>query len=230
MLDINPRPRGRPRRATIPSAPTTGSGERWANSLLSQSEQFELKRRSVILEAGREIGKRGFAGTSLDDVARTLNVTKPALYYYIKNKHEILFECHKLAFEYGERSRAHALSLGGSRLDVLGNFFQHYITSLIDELGGGAVMTEHHHLRPEDDRALQPMRDEFDHFLRQAISDGIKEGSIRDCDPKMAIFFIFGAIRGIHRWYKPGGQLSAAEIAGSFVDLIRHSLANGGGQ
>ncbi len=39
--------------------------------------------------------ERGFHATSLDDIAARLQVSKPTLYYYVKNKDEILLECVK---------------------------------------------------------------------------------------------------------------------------------------
>ena len=40
--------------------------------------------------------ERGYYKTSLDDIARMQNVTKPTLYYYIKNKEDILVKCEEL--------------------------------------------------------------------------------------------------------------------------------------
>jgi AcrR family transcriptional regulator len=197
---------------------------RWTGAVQSREEQFELKRRAVILAAGRAMAQRGFASTSLDDVAKTLNVTKPALYYYVRSKHEILFEYHKLAFELGARCRAEALAKGRTGLDKLLIYLRAYVTGLIEELGGGSAMTEYHHLTPEAQRELQPLRDEYDRFYRGLIAEGVRDGSIRAVDPKMTIFFVVGAVRGIHRWYDPAGPLRAAEIAEAFVDLVRAAL------
>jgi AcrR family transcriptional regulator len=197
---------------------------RWTGAVQSREEQFELKRRAVILAAGRAMAQRGFASTSLDDVARTLNVTKPALYYYVRSKHEILFEYHKLAFELGARCRAEALATGRSGLDKLLAYLRAYVTGLIEELGGGSAMTEYHHLSPEAQQELQPLRDEYDRFYRGLIAEGVRDGSIRNVDPKMTIFFVVGAVRGIHRWYDPQGPLAAGEIAAAFVDLVRAAL------
>src|ERR1700712_3185901 len=53
----------------------------------------EAKRDAVLLAGARLFAKTGFQGTSLDDIARSLAVTKPTLYHYIANKEEILFAC-----------------------------------------------------------------------------------------------------------------------------------------
>ena len=51
------------------------------------------KKDAVLLAGARLFTRQGFQGTSLDDIAKSLGVTKPTLYYYIANKEEILIEC-----------------------------------------------------------------------------------------------------------------------------------------
>ncbi len=63
-----------------------------------------VKRRAVIRESGRIFSRRGYHNTSLDDVAKALNVSKGTLYNYVQDKEDILFECHKLSLDIGERA------------------------------------------------------------------------------------------------------------------------------
>ena len=52
----------------------------------------EAKRHAVLQAAAQLFNERGFHATSLDDIATRLKVTKPTLYYYVKNKDEILLQ------------------------------------------------------------------------------------------------------------------------------------------
>ncbi len=76
----------------------------WNDTVQTRDQQFNLKRTALLKEAARAFSSQGYHATSLDDVAKTLGVTKPALYYYIKNKQEILFECHMLSQDLGDRA------------------------------------------------------------------------------------------------------------------------------
>ena len=78
----------------------------WNDTVQTRDQQFNLKRTALLKEAARAFSSQGYHATSLDDVAKTLGVTKPALYYYIKNKQEILFECHMLSGSRRSRVRA----------------------------------------------------------------------------------------------------------------------------
>ena len=49
--------------------------------------------------------------------------------------------------------------------------------------------------------------------LRSFIQEGIEDGSIAPCDPKIAAFSIAGALNWICMWYEPEGALSPEEIA-----------------
>src|SRR5579871_133915 len=99
--------------------------ERWNSLLPSRTEQQALKRQAVLEQAGRAFRRRGFHNTSLDDVAEELNIAKPTLYSYFKNKQEVLYECMKLAMDLGDISVEYARA-GKTGLEKLERFLTHY--------------------------------------------------------------------------------------------------------
>ena len=82
---------------------------KWNNAVDSRDEQYQLKKKAVILEAARAFGRRGAANVSLDEIAAALNVTKPALYYYFKNKQDLIYECHELTMQVGDEALQKAI-------------------------------------------------------------------------------------------------------------------------
>jgi len=67
-------------------------------------------------------------------------------------------------------------------------------------------------------------RDRFERGLRAYVREGIEDGSVAPCDPKLAIFVILGAMNWVPKWFKPSGvwkpdQLNAA-LAQMFERLI----------
>ena len=84
-----------------------------------REQQREAKRQAVLSTAAQMFNERGFHATSLDDIAARLHVTKPTLYYYVKNKDEILLACVqkglRLTLDGIEASRA----AGGNAVDQL---------------------------------------------------------------------------------------------------------------
>ena len=57
---------------------------------------------------------------------------------------------------------------------------------------------------------------------------GGTDGSIRGVDPKLAVFYFMGAVNWMTRWFRPDGELSGADIAAGFSDLLNESLRSRG--
>src|SRR3984893_8372917 len=103
------------RETTLPARPRRADA--WKDAGQSRDEQFAAKRSALIRKAARAFSARGFYNTSLDDIAAQLGVTKPALYYYVKSKEDILYACHVISNELGSEAMAYAENLKGSGLD-----------------------------------------------------------------------------------------------------------------
>ncbi len=71
----------------------------------SRRRARDEKREAVLRTAVQLFLEQGYHGTTLNDVAERLNITKPALYNYFRGKDEILYEC--WAIGTGARRRRH---------------------------------------------------------------------------------------------------------------------------
>jgi TetR/AcrR family transcriptional regulator len=198
--------------------------KRWNNLVKSQDEQYQLKRAAVITEAARAFGHRGYQNVSLDDIANSLNVTKPALYHYIKSKQELLCECHNLALDFGDKALEEGASSGKTGLQKLEIFITKYIAVFAGELAAPAMLQELDAMRPEDRKRIAARRRQFDAKLRELVQVGIADGTIAPCDPKLAVFWFMGAINGIPIWFSASGEYSGAKIAEIFVEFIVNGL------
>lgn len=195
---------------------------RWNNALSEVPNARELRKRALIVAAGRVFGSKGFHNTTLDDIAQALSVTKPALYRYIENKHEILFECHRMAVDMAEASMAEAQQSSTAPLKQLREFAALYIRKMTSELGTCVVLTEYYSMTPEHTEVIQRRRRVLDSQLRGLVRQAMEEGQIAPCDPKLAVFFFMGAINNINRWFTEGGPLTGEQIAQAFAD---HAIA-----
>src|ERR1700721_3915719 len=115
---------------------------KWANAVPSRAEQSDTKRKAIIREAARVFNRRGSHGTTLEDVAERLGVTKTALYRYVNNKNDLLFACHEeameIAFEHldgGERA-------GKTGLEKIQIAMSGYLRSMVRELGVPVLLLE----------------------------------------------------------------------------------------
>ncbi len=197
----------------------------WGNALPSRAERSELKRSSIILEAARSFNRTGFYGTSMADIAQRLGVTKAALYRYVPNKHDVLFACFNIAMDSSFASIERADKQGANGLEKVRIALRGYLEDLIGTLGHPVVLLEENALLPEQARAVIRRRDEAERRYRGFIKEGVEDGSIIPCDPKLAVFALMGAINWVPKWYRDDGDWSAAEVAESLVDMILRSIS-----
>lgn len=217
---VAPKPRARRPRAQAQPSPWPQAPER--------EQQREAKRNAVLSTAAQMFNERGFHATSLDDIAARLQVSKPTLYYYVKNKDEILLECVKkglhLILEGIEASR----QAGGNAVDQLRACMQVY-ADIVTQPFGMCIIRIGDEEVPEPNRTeLRRMKSEIDQAFRRLVAQGVQEGTLAPCDPKMTAFVIAGALSWIGRWYQSGGEYSAAQVAEQCIGTLMHGVLGQG--
>lgn len=178
-----------------------------------RERQREAKRNAVLQAAAQLFNERGFHATSLDDIAARLNVTKPTLYYYVKNKDEILLQCVgkglAMMLEGIDASRA----AGGKAIDQLMTCMQVYARIVTMDFGMCLIRVGDEQVPPESRKELRRLKSAIDQEFRRLVAEGVAEGSIQPCDPKITAFVIAGALSWIGRWYQSGGEYTAEQVA-----------------
>ena len=201
---------------------------RWGAAVPVPEEQYQAKRQALIRQAGMAFSRLGYHNTSLDDVAKALHVTKTALYYYVKDKNEILYECFNLALDIAEQAMAEAQARHGRAIDRIRGFIVRYIQVTNSELGDFAVVSEPlTSLHAPEREKIQKRKRSFDSKLRKWVAQAIADGDVADESPAVIVSFLMGAIIHIRKWYEPEGPLSVDEIAQRFARLISFGICAG---
>lgn len=198
---------------------TRATKARWGEATPTKAELHQRRREALFRTAARTFNELGFYNTTLDDLAGLLNVTKPALYHYIKDKEEILYECNRLAFLHVEDVLDEAASGSSSGMEKLRHFLNRYAELMTNDFGACLIRTGLQPLRAESRAKLRPLAVRLNDALRSIIAQGVADGSIRLCDPRMVANAIFGGFNGIANWFKEGGGLEPSEIASIYLDL-----------
>ncbi len=197
----------------------------WGDALPRRSELAELKRGSILREAAQSFNRSGFHGTSMGDIAKRLGVTKAALYRYVTNKHELLFESFNLAMDSSFANLDRGEKEGANGFEKLRIALYGYLTDLIGTLGHPVVLLEEGALIPEQSRAIIRRRDQAEKRYRDLIEQGMQDGSIAPCNPKLAVFALLGAVNWVPKWYREGGELSQEQLVEAFVNVIMRGIA-----
>ncbi len=184
----------------------------------------EVKREAVIRAAAHAFNRKGYHNTSLDDIAAALDVTKPTVYYYVTSKEQLLFECFVAGVEQIRTAFRTVKDLEVSARERLNGVLRHYGEAVASEFGWCMVRAEEQDLPPAMSSHIKALKSEIDQGIRRLIRDGIQDGSIHPCDPKMTAFALAGALNWIAHWYRENQSMTAAEIAGAFVTLFENGL------
>ena len=142
-------------------------------------EQMRAMKREAVLRAAAQIfNEKGFHATSLDDVAERLHITKPTLYYYVKNKDEILFECVSIGLKMLQDAIGQVAASGGSAYDKLVAAMQQYAQIVTMDFGMCVIRVGEDPLPVESQRKLRRFKAALDLEFRELIRQGQAEGSI----------------------------------------------------
>lgn len=185
-----------------------------------------IKRQAVLREAAASFNLRGYHGTSMNEIAASLGVTKAALYHYFPNKNMLLAGCFEHAMEAAFASLERGRREGRNGRERLVLTITGYITELLSELNCCVVLMEEHALEPNDRAKLVEERDRFERALRGLVREGIADGSIAPCDPKLAIFVILGAMNWVPKWFKPTGAWKPEQLTVALGQIFERALSS----
>jgi AcrR family transcriptional regulator len=184
------------------------------------------KREAILRTSVQLFLDDGYARTALNDIADKLKITKPALYHYFRNKEEILLECYRWGCLLIRESLDEISARGGAGLDKVSAFIRSYTEVIAVDFGRAVIRLDDGELSGEAQAEVRSYKREIDRRLRSFIQEGIDDGSIAPSDPKLAAFAIAGALNWISMWYRPGGALSAEQIAESYAAIFTSGLSN----
>jgi AcrR family transcriptional regulator len=185
----------------------------------------ELKREAVIKTAAHLFLEHGYQKTSMSLLAAQLKVTKPALYYYFRNKEELLVECYRSGIAEIENNLGSLSRDAGTGLARLRLYVHEYATVVLThEFGRCVAMIDDSELSAETRRGVRDLKRRVDASFRRLVAEGIEDGSIADCNPKLLSFAIAGAVNWAGTWYNPAGELSPEQIAQAFTAFLTGGL------
>ncbi len=180
-----------------------------------------LDRRVEILKsAAAAFRRRGYHGASVDEIASALQMTKGNLYYYFRNKEEILFACHDYSLDTLLALLAEVQSAPIQPDEKLRRLILAFIHIILDELQGTALTLDLQALSPLLLRRVIAKRDRFDRGMREIIQQGIDGGLFAPGDPKMIAFAMMGAVNWITKWFDPDGPMSSEQIGHAFAEYL----------
>ena len=189
----------------------------------------DVSRRQQIEDAASTLFReRGYAATSVRDIAQALDMQGGSLYAHVASKEDMLWSIVVRAAdgfnrEVGPIAEAESQP---AKVRLRGMIGAHVGVVTGAQKDAAVFLHEWRFLNPERRAQIGERRDNYEGLFRQVIADGVKTGEFQPVDPRLTAMAILSALNGIATWYRADGPLSAEDIADQHASLFLSGLAN----
>lgn len=193
----------------------------------AKPKKSELRREAILKHALALFDMHGFANTSLDDIARETGVKREAIYYYFKDRAEILLciirpQTHSLVD--GLQAVVKSDADGTTKLyEAIRNHLQRFDRHCLEMTISlrDVYLDDAKEVRREMDKVWR----QYESMWTQIVAEGQASGEFAQVgDPKMVAFAILGMCNWLARWYDPRKSVSVRELIETYFSMLAYGL------
>ncbi|GAA4232726.1 AcrR family transcriptional regulator [Streptosporangium album] len=177
----------------------------------------------IVTAAAKIFSQKGYAATSLQDIASAVGILKGSMYHYIKNKEDLLFELVRRALDVQMPVLVEEASAGArSAPERLRSFIRRWMGfSRAQRLWSRVAENEFSQLSGKRYKEVVAERDKFSDFVKGIIEQGIREGAFDPAtNPSVVTSSLFELMNSTPKWFKPSGDLSYGELAEWYATFV----------
>ncbi|MDH4047038.1 MAG: TetR/AcrR family transcriptional regulator [Gammaproteobacteria bacterium] len=189
----------------------------------AEATRFQLQRDRMLRAAATCFNRKGYSGTSLKDVAHQLGLTDAALYYYVRNKEELVYQCYLRAAELGRGAMELANETGANGFERAYLYVRYHVEIMVGDAGPVAIMSEIPSLKTAHRNDILKISRQHSLGFEAILSSGIQDGSIEPCDVRMTGNAVMGAINWIPKWFH-GDAAMAKQVIEKFPEVLTRGL------
>ncbi len=190
-----------------------------------KTEVQEFKRRRILEESRELFYSLGYEATTLDAIAEGLNVTKPFIYSYFKNKSEILRAICEIGIRSSLAALAEALATSLPPREKLRMIVDSVVSIIIKNQKYIVVYErEEKNLQPRDAKQLMALRKEFGIHLATLLEAGARSGDFDVDDPVLTAVSIGGLVTWVASWYRPLGRWTQTDVTAHMIRNVERMV------
>ncbi|WP_091119549.1 TetR/AcrR family transcriptional regulator [Nocardioides terrae] len=168
--------------------------------------------------------RKGYDATSIDDIAKSLNVTKSAVYHHVSSKEQLLAEVLDEALDELDSAVDAATRGTGPASERLRDVVRRSVEVLVAHQSAVTLLLRVHGNSDTEVAALRRRR-RIDRALASLVNEAVEEGALRaDLDPDVLSRLLFGMVNSLVEWYRPNGEISADQLASTVAALAFDGL------
>lgn len=197
------------------------------------TEQRDAKRIEVLSQAARLFNSKGSRATTLEDIAASLSLTKTSLYYYVKTKEELVYQCYMAALDHhhAQLDKVEAQSNSpGARCEAFLRL--HFDTWIAAREGRGphlAALMEIASLKGQHRQQVEQRYILMFKRMRQYLRDGIEQRVFRPCDTNSTTRALLGSVEWAFYWLHEFPVKEATSAADAAIDILSKGFYAGRG-
>jgi AcrR family transcriptional regulator len=185
-----------------------------------REEILAYKRERILEEAVKLIYERGFTGTTLDDIAAELGVTKPFIYTHFRSKTDLLAALCMPTIELSLDAVTRAAKGPGSPTDRLHRAIVGFTQVVLSRQANIAIyFREEKNLASEALEQINTLRKKFDRVLSKLLAEGVAVGEFDIKDVSLSALAIGGMISWAYTWHRPEGRLALSDLCERMAGL-----------
>jgi TetR/AcrR family transcriptional regulator, cholesterol catabolism regulator len=185
----------------------------------------ETRRQQIDDVASALFRERGYAATSVREIARGVDLQGASLYAHVASKEALLWS---IVWRVAERFRLAAdaaLASPGPAAARLAVLIRAHVEIVAGEREDAAVFLQDWRFLDEPHRAeIAARREAYEAVLRGLLVEGARDGSLRSldgpADGAVTGRAILAALNGIPAWYHPDGALDAMAVADAYLAIF----------
>jgi len=183
------------------------------------------RKEAIYIAAQNLFRERGYAATSMRDLANAVGIEAASLYSHIKSKEEILQSiCFEIAAAFFTALEEVKKSDESAEVKLQKAIHAH-IGVITTHLNASAVfLHEWRFLNDEHPAEFKKQRSQYEQIFLDIIEQGIAEGSFKNIDPKFYCLTLFSSLNWTYDWYKPNGRFSVEEVSEQLSQLLLNGI------
>jgi AcrR family transcriptional regulator len=187
-----------------------------------RNRQYERRQSTILKAASRVIAQKGFEGASVRDVAARGGVGLSGIYYYFKNKDELLYAIQSHTFSTLVNSLDEKLKICSSPKKklkaVIDNHLQFFVNNM-DDLK--VCVHEMESLSGKYYKDVLRIRREYFRLVREVVSEFFR-GTNSETD--VATLFLFGSLNWVYMWYDPKKNADVDKLSSQFLRVYLNGI------
>lgn len=184
------------------------------------------RKKQVIRSAAELFREKGYAASSMRDLAQKLGIEAASLYSHIKSKEEILRTlCFDMAADFrASLDEVEKMKVPASQRLTLG-IIGHVQVMARDLTSSAVFMNEHRHLSEPFLRDFLLLRINYINRFKKIIDAGVKSGEFKkNIDTKLAVMTLFSSLNWMPMWYSPTSAIEPKELGQQLADMLVNGL------